>query len=558
MNKVISYITALLICIGYNLSAQYYSDDYRPDIIQMLNEGKSLQDVLLPYEKCLTAPMMEIKAHFDKLPPSVQMEVNEMFSLPVMETSMISPDGLFKIHYDTSASSPHTPSLIDESGNGIPDYIDSVASIFDHVWHYQIDVLGYESPYIGDSGCYHVYVVNMRVRFPRPSYGATILLEPVSDEDEYATRYKTYSYVDHKYEGFATPGLDGLRVTAAHEFHHAIQFGAYGHSGAAHSLFFYEITSTWMEDVVYPDINDYYNYLRHLFVETHTNRPYRIPFYHSSGIHMYARAIWGIMMERRYNRHIMREKWEYIRHSHPIDAIDLALRNHGSTLEQELAEFYLWKFYTGSRARPDKYFIDGADYPMLSKKTPVIQHLGESMFRDVNVLIQTLHVHAVTAGEQDTVYFLVGNVENALTDGEEFYELTVFSERQPDTLPIGNGLWYRLESSDSSVWKVFPLYMETPVADDRVLVYPNPFRTGQASSLSFVIDTSDEVDLTIFSSDMRLVFNDTVNPESSFDRSVVRWNGLDNRNRPVASGVYLYVLQYNDAVRKGKVTLIRE
>ncbi len=557
MSKVITYIAIISVLIGHSLYAQHRSDEHRQDIIQMLNEGKSLHEVLSLHEKCLTAPMMELTAHFDKLLPSTQMEVIRMFALPVMENTVVSPNELFKIHYDTSASSPHTPPLIDESGNGIPDYIDSVASVFDHVWHYQIDKLGYDIPYIDESGYYHVYVVNMIVRFGRQFYGATIPYKSIDDEGEFSPRFKTYIYIDHKYEGYPTSGLNGMRVTAAHEFHHAIQFGAYGYSGASNTLFFYEITSTWFEDVVYPEINDYYFYLPVLF----RRNIYNYPFYHSrsTDLHMYARAIWGLMMERRYGRDIMRQKWEYIKEMHPIDAIDRALRDYGSTLEQDLAEFNLWKFYTGSRARPDKFFIDGADYPMLTEKTPAIQHIGETMFRDVDVQTQTIHYHAIITVEQDTVYFLVCNVENNVSDNDEgFYELTVFSERRPDTLPIGNGLWYRLESNNPSVWKIFPLYMESPVADERISVYPNPFRTGQASSVSFVVDTAEEVDLTIFSSDMRLVFDGNLTPDRTFDRSVVRWNGRDNRDRQVASGVYFYVLHYSNTVAKGKVTLIRE
>ena len=55
-----------------------------------------------------------------------------------------------------------------------------------------------------------------------------------------------------------TKGLDALRVTIAHEFHHAIQFGYYQGSD---SIWWQESTSTWMEEVVYPDVDDYLQYL---------------------------------------------------------------------------------------------------------------------------------------------------------------------------------------------------------------------------------------------------------------------------------------------------------
>lgn len=564
MNSKILYVIALLVVSCRIVFAQSGSDREQYDAFRLFMEGASIPEALSQVKKCGFPFITEVIANWDRLSELQQIEFEEQFDRPSTDTHIISPKGYFRIHYDTSQTSIHKPSPIDAGGNGIPDYVDSVAAIFDYAYEYHVYELGYDAPEeygAEDTGTGEIRRYDIYIQYLKTFniYGYTAPYgDRINKEEEAAPRYRTFIVIDNSYEGYPSSGIDGLKVTAVHELHHAIQIGAYadwrGSVADRPALFFYEITSTWLEDVVYPDINDYRNYLSSLFLR----RIYDIPFYHSKGLQMYARAIWGLMMERRYDRDIMRKKWEYIREMHPIDAIDRALRDHGSTFEQELAEFNLWKFYTGSRARPDKFFIDGADYPMLTEKTPAIRHMGETMFKDVDVQTQTLHYHAVITAEQDTVYFLVCNVENRVSEDEGFYELMVYSQRRPDTLPIGNELWYRLESDNPSVWKVFPLYMETPIADDRVSVYPNPFRTGQASSISFVVDAAEAVDVTIFSSDMRLVFDDTVTPERAFDRSVVRWNGRDNRDRQVASGVYVYVLHYNNTVRKGKVTLIRE
>ena len=47
-------------------------------------------------------------------------------------------------------------------------------------------------------------------------------------------------------------------MTIAHEFHHAIQFGYYQGSD---SIWWQESTSTWMEEVAYPEVDDYLQYL---------------------------------------------------------------------------------------------------------------------------------------------------------------------------------------------------------------------------------------------------------------------------------------------------------
>ncbi len=52
--------------------------------------------------------------------------------------------------------------------------------------------------------------------------------------------------------------LENLRVTAAHEYFHAVQF-AYD---AFEDAWFMEATATWAEDELYTDINDNLQYLR--------------------------------------------------------------------------------------------------------------------------------------------------------------------------------------------------------------------------------------------------------------------------------------------------------
>jgi len=67
-------------------------------------------------------------------------------------------------------------------------------------------------------------------------------------------RYSSNIDINNDFIGssFFTKGIQALRVTAAHEFHHAIQFG-YGWWGSD-ERYAYELTSTWMEDVVYTDV----------------------------------------------------------------------------------------------------------------------------------------------------------------------------------------------------------------------------------------------------------------------------------------------------------------
>jgi hypothetical protein len=561
MTKPVMIIPMIVSFVLFEVSSQtperVYSESFG-----ILRAGGTVEEAFAGERKCGFALLTEIDRLWDMLGVQQQYAVSEFLQQPITHRSILSPTGYFRIHYDTTGI--HAPDMTDTGGNGVPDYIDSVASVFEFVYRYHTENLGFDSPYrygsetdrAGEVIRYNLYVRDLRFS---GIYGMTVPYgSRINDASDPAPRYDTYILIDKSYSGYPSEGIDGLRVTAAHEFHHAIQLGAYGDwrqmNQRGPALFFYEITSTWLEDVLYPEVNDYYYYLPALF----SRDLYLYPFYYSSGLQMYARGIWGHMMERRYDRAIMRRIWELMRRLHPLDAIDEALRERGSTLEQELTVFNTWKFYTGSRAKPDRYFIDGAEYPMLKEKS-VVQHIGgQTMFQGFGAESQTLHFHSVVS-DNDTIFFLVSNVDAEVNMTDHYYEVYVYSQPQTGSIPIGNGKWYRVSTDNPSTWKIVPVYAQQLVVDERVTIYPNPFRTAAASSLSFVIpQTETETRLSVFTSDMRRVFHERLTPRNEFGRTVIRWDGRDERNAPVASGVYIYILQIGDSIQKGTFTVIRE
>ncbi len=74
-------------------------------------------------------------------------------------------------------------------------------------------------------------------------------------------RLHGYLVLDNDYSAFEFPGTsaaDDLEVTLAHEYNHILQFGY----DAFQDAWFAESTATWMEDQVYPHIDDYLRYVR--------------------------------------------------------------------------------------------------------------------------------------------------------------------------------------------------------------------------------------------------------------------------------------------------------
>ncbi|MGA9362810.1 MAG: MXAN_6640 family putative metalloprotease, partial [Bacteroidota bacterium] len=311
-------------------------------------------------EKCGFRFQSEIRQYWNLFSAEEQAVIKSLLARPTLQASVLSPSGHFRIHYDTTGR--NTPALIDNADLRLPNsaraYVDSVAAILDHVWDVETRILGYPSPPpdqgAGGGNEYDVYVMELGGSL----YGQTIFNpEDVLDSQRPNPTYMSYLEIDNDFIGYYTHGLQALRVTVAHEFHHAIQVGNYGFW--QNDVYYYELTSTWMEDVVYPGVNDYIQYLSLYFRNT------GIPFNVSNGYIEYGRAIWGKFIEKRFGRDRMRRSWEYLSSMPSLQAIDASLRETGTDFVREFPEFSLWHFYTGHRADPTTYFSEAGSFPEL-------------------------------------------------------------------------------------------------------------------------------------------------------------------------------------------------
>lgn len=140
--------------------------------------------------------------------------------------------------------------------------VDSYKAALERSWEVQVDDLDWTAPATAGNGKFPVYVANSGLVVE----GETVTLEPgtfayvASGEDGLS-----FMVINDEYESWILPNDDpegdvagAIRATAAHEFHHAIQFGI----DQSDSAWFYEATSVWMEDRVFDNVNDFYNYLR--------------------------------------------------------------------------------------------------------------------------------------------------------------------------------------------------------------------------------------------------------------------------------------------------------
>jgi hypothetical protein len=488
-----------------------------------------------------------------------------------------SPGGHFRIWYVTTTDD--APPLIYSYGDDVPDWIHLCAEVFDHVWAIEVDSLGYRPPppdgpwygqddYGGDER-YDVYVENLNRHYV---YGYTQSELYVDGPIPRAST--SYIVVDDDYASiYPTAGAEGLKVTAAHEFFHAIQF-AYD---TLEERFFMEISSTWMEDVVYDGINDYYYYIQNSgSIFRHPERSLTT----FDGIHEYSACVWNHYLAKRHGTDMIREIWDGCISDAALDATEEALHIRGSDLPEALNEFAVWNVFTGALADTVAFYPEGNRYPQVEvyvsqihSQVPVAvesvmvppEPLGSSYVRffpaedgaglAVEVSgdrLATWRASLLGVGPSHRVVPMsiddFGHGKGVLADWANYdYAMLVMTPFNFTVPPVQYG--YQARPSGP------------PVVATLGQNYPNP-ATGERTVIPFTVAGETEVTIRILTLDGRLVRELSQDQgETEMDdgtsKVTVAWDLTNASGRPVAAGIYLYQLHHGDRVETRKLAVVR-
>jgi hypothetical protein len=273
------------------------------------------------------------------------------------------------VHYVGSTDDAPPPD--DMTGGPEPDYVAAVSAVVEEVWTAEVGTLGYRAPKSdatsdedGGSGLLDVYLVDVGAD---GLFGYCASDDPNLDPSYPYWDMSGYCVLDNDYEitqfGYPDPTLP-LKVTAAHELFHAVQFAYdFGEDG-----WLMEGTATWMEERVYDAINDNRRYL----VSSPLTHPL-VPLDRSTGFGVYGTWIfWQFLTEYLGgavpDATIVRAVWKRADGS-PVGqdmystqalASAVGARTVGGTrwrFRWAFADFAVWN------ARPGKYYDEGAAYP---------------------------------------------------------------------------------------------------------------------------------------------------------------------------------------------------
>ncbi len=507
-----------------------------------LNDQPTFHDI-----KCGTRYDLAIKIHQDKLDPGLyEMYVQSISSEPIRQRSLVTPSGFFELHWDDSGS--HAVPQEDLSGNGYPDYIDSAAVILDHVREIEVEQMGYSPPPGEDGNAaipYHIYFTN-HVR-----YGITRMVN-IIQANLPAITYTSYIEMDNDYAeyDFNTKGLDGLKVTAAHEFHHAIQLG---YNFREDDIYFFEMTSTWMEEYIYPEINDYFNYLDYFFKIVSNSRFDLDHLYYP-----YANSIYLQMLETQYGASIVRSIWDKIKTETSLSALLSTLEQNNTTWFESLGKYGLWLYYTGDRAISGKFFTDAAFFPQVTIKSEDKIEFDAAYVDSVNIkeiANRFLEFQDVRGRILDIQVIANENYESG------FRSMTPHSYSQ--VYPVNNLITTPPIDSDqmvlvitnaekNEILTVINITLSGSIDLTSVYPFPNPVNTKDAEIVRFQ-NVPPEAELHIFSATGKRISR-VENQGSSLVRS---WYLKNDDGEKVAAGIYVFLVQGEGLLKSGKFSIIR-
>ncbi|HTX17286.1 MAG TPA: MXAN_6640 family putative metalloprotease [Bacteroidota bacterium] len=535
------------------------SESYR--ILRQFMEGAG---AARSHEKCDFPLMTYALRNRGRLNVVQSAALVQLLARPSTQKSVLI--GEFRIHYDTTGDA--APAMLDSLHNKIPgtadQYADSVGAIANFCEMVETKILGYlPSPLDSVQGGpaeYDIYIDNLN------DYGATTPVAPITPKTDGST-YTSFITVDNAFQ-FVTPdserGLPALRVTLAHELHHSIQIGNYGYW--TNDQYFYELTSVWMEDVVFPQVKDYMQYFRSEDGQfTHPE----IAFNTSSFI-MYSRALWGHYIAKRFGRDAMLRTWEEIRNGPPLPAIDAALSQapYNSSLRSAFVEWCTWNYFTGGRSDTAAFYPEGDQYPQVNpfplEFVPPSTTFGGSLQEFSSTY------YSVNSGSP-SVPVLVANANVAagyvvdrtpFPDAPEYFSYPftfAVSDVPPATssLQAGAGLYVSFNAPDAENWYATVLVGGFQYSSP----FPDPFKPDGNHRICFPVNSASAVQgtLSIFSSTMKLLYSRTSSSLLSpvAKEQVFEWDGIIDGKGLVSSGVYFYVVNTSGGIAKGKFAVLR-
>ncbi len=509
-----------------------------------------------PPIKCgvpLHAEYLQIK---DQLSTSSIAEIESFFER--QETSnleeYISNSGNFILYYETDGQNAVPEESTIEPG--VPDYIYLAAEAADSSYRYQVEELGFVD--FLRSEPYEIYFENIIFYGTTTSSGST-----------------SYITIHNNFQNFPPnthPDGDvigALYATIAHEIKHAIQYATNRWDGSAGSFDWIEMDATLMEEIVYPDVNDYYNYIRDSFDSDDPNSQsiFGTPGNPTPGA--YWHMTWMLYFAEQYGMDLWVDVWEQFiedRTKPFFEAIEVSLNERNRHLNREHLNNMMWHLASGPiYSLYDYGFEDRENYP----NPNIINNIGIAPGDTRGFTLRAKAAHFLSASPSNVAlgqpqFTLESDIPGVglgvigyFRDGSADVQLTLQPESDIQTVQT---TWKWEDLIDISIAIVntnrsgmanytLDITSALPETDLIAQNYPNPF--NPTTKIEYAVTETQDVKIEVFDSIGRKVAT-LVNNQMPAGFYSVDFDGSG-----LASGVYIYRIVTDNTVSSKKMVLIK-
>jgi len=447
------------------------------------------------------------------------------------------------------------------------DYVISMGNVFENVWKFYVDSLGYSPPVedqmIGGSNLYDIYLLNL----PSGYFGITYTSNAQADSPACASFIKMRNSYSSSIFNEHTE-LENIQVTAVHEFFHAIQFSY----NCYEKLWFMEATAVWAEDELYDNINDHYRYMAPWF-----SNPEK-PLNYTSGIHMYGTFIFFQYIDEHLGGpETIRECWERSNENSTFIgdksylSIDEALNKQNSSLKDAFNRMRIANRIMSSNINAGMYTYEEADeYPVERPEIKEYINYNKGDYESYsNSELYLLSSHYIELETDSPIVITINNNSGPNSDlslftvvkydNKERWSIRTNNEINIDPLV---GLDYisiiiSATSDSQNNWD-YSLNIIDGQREDFSFYspYPNPGGPKNPINIELQVIEPQNLSIKIFNILGKLVWSTEKNASES-GLFTIKWSGKNQNKKDVSSGVYFIFAKGKYSSFTNKVTFLK-
>lgn len=519
---------------------------------------------------CLTPVLMEYENAKDQLNTVTRTEIDRLIS-PKSSAEMqsyVSPSGNFIFYYEEEGQGAIPTEDMDS--NDIPDYVEKAAFAADSSYRYEVNEIGFMDFLKSDP--YEIYFQDFGFYGTTNSSGSTTTIS-----------------IHSNFNGFPANAhpegnqIGALYATIAHEIKHAIQYATNRWKGEAGNVAWSEMDATLMEEIVFDDVNDYYNYIMQYDNEledwdrakANSSSIFGDPEDPIPGL--YNHVSWMLYFAESFGMQFWVDVWDIIRtdylntdHTEDLipflDAVTQALELNNLSFPQEHLMNHIWHMTAGPNFTIQNFgFDERSEYPSakfietLTQPPDSItnQHLQANAANYLEVIPSNIEPGQPAITLESTVNGFGIGVVGFFRNGTS--EVQVMADPNSSSQSLQT-IWSWDDLVDMRIAVVntnrdssgtYNLTISSTIPDEDTITqnYPNPF--NPATTIEFALTDQKDVKVEVYDRIGRKI-STLVDDRLNRGFHTVQFDGSG-----LASGVYFYRIVTDQSVTTRKMVLVK-